>query len=50
MDDSALENFIGKVDDILEKVATGDYSDATKEKYNAMLLALSEIAVDNIDE
>lgn len=50
MDDSALENFIGKVDDILEKVATGDYSDATKEKYNAMLLALREIAVDNIDE
>jgi hypothetical protein len=50
MDDSKLEIFIGKVDDIIEKVNTWNYSDATKEKYNAMLIALKEIAVNNIDE
>jgi hypothetical protein len=50
MDDSQLETFIGKVDDIIEKVNTWNYSDATKEKYNAMLIALKEIAVNNIDE
>jgi len=50
MTDSQLETFIGKVDDIIEKVNTGDYSEATKEKYNAMLIALKEIAINNIDE
>jgi hypothetical protein len=50
MDNSQLETFIGKVDDIIEKVNTWNYSDATKEKYNAMLIALKEIAVNNIDE
>jgi hypothetical protein len=50
MDDSQLETFIGKVDDIIEKVNTWDYSDASKEKYNAMLIALKEIAVQNIDD
>ncbi len=50
MTDSQLETFIWKVDDIIEKVNVGSYSEATKEKYNSMLIALKEIAVNNIDE
>jgi len=50
MDDSKLETFIGKIDDVLEKVENGDYSDTTKQKYNAMLIALKEIATDNLDK
>ena len=47
MDDSALENFIGKVDDILEKVATGDYSDATKDE--TQLLKENKTIIKNIN-
>jgi hypothetical protein len=50
MDDSSLESFISKVDWLLEKIEAWNYSDETKIKYNSMLLALKEIAVDNIDE
>ncbi|MFC1797695.1 hypothetical protein ACFLY2_00465 [Patescibacteria group bacterium] len=50
MDNSQLDTFITKVDDLLEKVANGNYSDATKDKYNAMLNALKEIAMDNKEE
>ncbi len=49
MTDDQLNTFITKVDDIADKVNTGDYSDATKDKYNAMLDALREIAEDNLD-
>ncbi len=49
MSDDQLNTFITKVDDISEKVNTGDYSDETKEKFNAMLDALREIATDNLD-
>ncbi len=50
MDDTKLNTFIEKIDSIVEKVNIGDYSDVVKEKYNAMLLALREIAVENLDE
>ena len=50
MSNSQLETFIWKVDAIIEKVNTWDYSEKTREKFNAMLIALKEIAVDNIDE
>ena len=50
MDDSDLDVFVSKIEDILEKVEIGNYSDGVKEKYNAMLLALLEIALDNIDD
>ena len=50
MDDSDLDVFISKIEDILEKVEIGTYSVAVKEKYNAMLLALLEIALDNMDD
>ena len=49
MDDTQLNALISKIDDISEKVNTGDYSDETKEKFNAMLDALREIATDNLD-
>lgn len=50
MDNSQIDVFIGKIDDILEKVENWNYSDETRIKYNFMLLALKEIAVDHIDE
>ena len=49
MDDDQLNTFITKIDDIAEKVDNGDYSDETKEKFNAMLDALREIAEENLD-
>lgn len=49
MNDDQLNTFIDKVDVIIEKVEIWDYSDTIKSKYNAMLLALKEIAIDNID-
>jgi hypothetical protein len=50
MDDDKLTIFIEKVDDIIEKVNNWNYSETTKNKYNAMLNALKEIAEDNLDE
>jgi len=50
MNDSYLEAFIWKIDDILVKVKNWNYSDSIKEKYNAMLYALKDIAVNNLDE
>jgi uncharacterized protein (UPF0305 family) len=49
MDDEGLNTFIDKIDDIAETVETWDYSNETKEKFNAMLDALREIAEDNLD-
>lgn len=50
MNNDQLNVFIDKIDVIAERVETGDYSDETREKFNAMLDALREIATDNIDE
>ena len=49
MTDDQLDTFITKIDDIAEKVENWDYSDETKEKFNAMLDALREIAEENMD-
>jgi len=49
MNDDQLNTFITKIDDISEKVNTGDYSNEKKKKFNAMLDALREIAEDNLD-
>lgn len=50
MDNDKLNAFIDKIDGITEKVNNWDYSDETREKFNAMLNALREIATDNINE
>ena len=49
MNNSQLETFIGKVDVIIEKVNTWNYSPIIKDKYNSMLIALKELATDNLD-
>jgi len=50
MDDTKLNVFIEKIDWISEKVNLWDYSEELKEKFNAMLDALKEIAEENLDD
>jgi len=49
MDDTKLNTFIAKVDAIIEKINAWNYSSEKIVKYNAMLNALKEIALDNLD-
>ena len=50
MSDDKIESFVWKIDDLVVKVNNSTASDLTKEKYNAMLMALREIALENLDE
>lgn len=50
LNDESLNVLITKIDDLIEKVNTWDYSTEVKEKYTALLLILKELAVDNVDE
>ena len=50
MSDEKLNSFISKIDLALVKVNDTNYSDTTKNKYNAILTALREIAEDNLEE
>ena len=49
MDDDNLETLIEKIDTLSLKVNSGEYSYSVQTKYNAMLLALREIAVENLN-
>ncbi len=50
MDDTKLEEFMNRIDELINKINTWDYTDVIKQKYNTMLLVLKEIASDNLDE
>jgi hypothetical protein len=49
MDDEKLNAFIVKIDSLSETFNAWNYSLETKEKFNVMLGALREIAIDNLD-
>ena len=50
MDNEQVDTFIGKINAISEKVEAWDYSYETKEKFNAMLGALKELAEESIED
>lgn len=50
MSDEKLETLLEKIDILLEKINTWNYSENTKSKYNSILFALKELAIENIDE
>lgn len=49
LDDSKLNLLINRIDQASEKINNSNSSEATKEKYNAMLWALREMAEENLD-
>ena len=50
MSDSKLNNFIEQIDLVLERIKIWNYSNTLKVKYSAMLSALKEIALENLEE
>lgn len=49
LDDAKLNTLIERIDALAEKVQAGNYATTTKQKYSAMLWALRELAVENLD-
>jgi hypothetical protein len=49
MSDEKLEVLINRIDAALELINTWNYSDATKEKYTALLEALRDMAEEELD-
>lgn len=47
--DEKLNQIITKIDDLIEKINTWNYSDKIKQKYNTILLALRELVASYID-
>jgi len=50
MDDTKLNEFIWKIDDLITKISDGSYNESVKEKYVSMLQALKDLALDSLDE
>ena len=50
MSDDKLNTLIEKIDILSEKINDWNYSSTTKQKYNSILSALRELAVENLDE
>lgn len=51
MDDNKLNEFVTKIDALIEKInSSNTYTDVVKEKYISMLLALRDLALENVDE
>jgi len=49
MNDEILNNLINKIDELSIKINNWNYTVATKQKYNSILLALRELAIENLD-
>lgn len=50
LDNDKLTTLVEKIDELAEKINWWNYSDTTKEKYNSVLLALRELAIENLEE
>ena len=49
LDNDKLQTVVDKIDTLLEKINTWNYSQATKNKYNATLIALKELILEKIE-
>ena len=49
LSDDKLNELINKIDDLSYKINNSDYTLSLKEKYNSILLALKELAIENLD-